>query len=357
MYKNILPGIGRLGTMFAFGLALWAGTVTGQTPCQTTCGSDDPAPSIFWGGVEPAPRDSWYASTDALALQRIFSGLGPAATLGMGSTGSVALSQKSLDDPYQAGIQMLVGHTFSDSPYQAEVSYFWIDPLAESAQTASPTFNLFSPFTNFGQPLDTRVDENSLTQIHLVSRLEGGEANLKYKLCLPAGDPTIALLFGVRHVGLREEFDYSSTPLLNVNPVSVHAHTNNDLWGPQIGGSVDYGHQDIWIHAEGKAAICNNGYDRELQANIGGAQSTQPKASESCTAYAADISLSIFWRPTSALTARVGYQALWIDQVALAARNFAPSVEMLTDAMADPPINQRGTLIYQGPFAGLQLSW
>ena len=30
---------------------------------------------------------------------------------------------------------------------------------------------------------------------------------------------------------------------------------------------------------------------------------------------------------------------------------------MLTNPMSDPPINQRGTLIYQGPFAGLQLSW
>ena len=253
-----------------------------------------------------------------MALQRIWSGLGPAATLGIATTGSYALSEQNLNDPYQAGVQMLVGHTFADSPYQIEASYFWVDPEAVSAQAASSTFNLFSVFSNFGVPIDTRVDQNSLVQIHQVSRIEGGEVNLKYKLCLPEGDPTVCLLFGVRHIGLREGFDYSSIPFANVNPVAIHSHTNNDIWGPQIGGSVDYGRQDIWIHAEGKAAICNNNDDRELQSSINGAQFNQPKASDSCTTNVADISVSVVWCPTSAITARVGYQAMWIDQVALA---------------------------------------
>ena len=174
---------------------------------------------------------------------------------------------------------------------------------------------------------------------------------------MPAADPRIVLLLGVRHVGIREEFDYFSAPTLNANPVSVHAHTNNNLWGPQLGGLVDYGCPDIWLRMEGKAAICNNSANRDLEANVNGADTTHPRLSQSGTAMVADINAAVVWRPTSALTARIGYQAMWVDQVALAARNYAPEAAALTDATADPPINARGTLIYHGPFAGLQLSW
>ena len=352
---------GRLGTILACGLALWAAgaglaIADDSPPCncnQSGCGT----PPGFWPGSEPLPRDPWYANTDGIALQRIFSGQGPAAYLGLTSTGSVALSQQSLDDPFQAGFQMLVGHTFGDSPYQAEVSYFWLNPLDTSAQAADPTGNLYSPFTNFGSPPDARVDNDSLVQIHLVSRLEGGEINLKSKLSLPEGDPTIILLCGVRYIGLREDFDYSSVPTGNANPVSIHAHTNNSLWGPQIGGQVAYGYHDVWLDVEGKAAICDNESDRDLTANINGTSATHPRLEKSNTAMVADIKAAIVWRPTSALTARIGYQALWIDEVALAARNFASDVTTLTDAASEPPINSRGTLIYHGPFAGLQLSW
>ena len=99
------------------------------------------------------------------------------------------------------------------------------------------------------------------------------------------------LLFGVRHVAVREEFDYIR-PGRRPMPIrsSVHAHTNNDLWGPQIGGLVDCGHQDVWMRVEGKAAICNNGADRDLEANVNGVDATHPRLFYSGTAMVGDIS-------------------------------------------------------------------
>ena len=146
-------------------------------------------------------------------------------------------------------------------------------------------------------------------------------------------------------------------PSLNPNPAYVHAHTNNNLWGPQIGTTVDYGHQDTWIHFEGKFAICDNEANRNLEADANAIDVIHPRQSRSCTAMVGDINLSVLWRPTSAIVGKIGYQALWVDQVALAGRNYAFDEFTLSDAAAEPPINQRGTLIYHGPFAGLQLSW
>ena len=362
MHVFFPPGSGRLGTILALGLALGAlgaldgtGRAIADDPCG--CGANDGCnPPGFWTGSEPFPRDPWYVSTDGMAMQRIFQGLGPAAF--SNQTNSVALSQQDLDDPFQSGFRMLVGHTFEDTPYQVEASYFWMSPWNVSAQAVDPTGSLLSPFTNFGlQGTNNAVDFNSFVSIHEISRLEGGEINLKCLLPLPAGDPTIMLLFGVRHVGIREEFDYSSQPTLNANPVSVHAHTNNDLWGPQIGGLVEYGHQDAWIRVEGKAAVCNNDSDRDLDANVNGVDANHgPTGNPTRPWSATSVRLSC-GAPTSALTARFGYQALWVDQIALAGRNFAPDVASLTDPVVQPPINTRGTLIYHGPFAGLQLNW
>jgi hypothetical protein len=359
MHKFFPPAIGRWGTILAFALALWAAAAANQAIADdgtdVVCGCG--CKSGFWEGCEPVPRDPWYAATDGMAMQRLFTGMGPVATLGLGSTGSIVLSHQDLNEPFQGGARVLIGHTFDGSPWQVEASYFVLSSWDTSAQTSDPTGNLYSPFTNFGSPPDTRVDENSLVSIHEVSRLESGDVNFKYLLPLAAGDPTIVLLLGVRHVAIREEFDYFSQPTLNANPVSVFAHTNNNLWGPQIGMMLDYGRPDVWLHFEGKAAICENDANRDLSANVNGVNTTQPRSSSNGTAEVADISATVLWRPTSALTLRFGYQAMWCDQLALAARNFAPNLTELTNPASNPPVEAGGHLIYHGPFAGLQLSW
>jgi len=288
-------------------------------------------------------------------MQRIFTGFGPVATLGLSPTASYALSDKDLDQPYQSGIRVTVGHNFDGSPHQVEASYFWMSPWNSSAEVFDQSGRgLFSPFNNFGAFPNNNVDFANSVSIHQVSRLEGGDLNLKCYLPMPACEPTIALMFGVRHIGVREEFDYMALP---APIVSVHAHTSNDLWGPQIGGLVEYGHQDVWLRFEGKAAVCDNQTTRDLDALVGGTDATHPRSWKSNTAMVAEINAAIRWRPTDALTLEVGYQALWCDQLALASRNFAPDYPVLTNAAAEPLINTRGTLIYQGPFAGLQVSW
>ena len=237
-------GSDKRGTIPALALIFWAAAIgisaADEPPgpcdcCSTVAGNQG---SMFWCGVEPLPRDPWYVSVDGVAMQRLFSGLGEAASLGTNPGATVALSQQSLDNPYQAGVQMLLGHTFTNTPYQVEATFLWLNPLAESAQAASSADNLFSPFSNFGSPtVNPIVDNNSFVQIGLVSRLQTEDLCLKSKLPLPEGDPTVILLVGVRQVGVREEFDYFSTPSTNVNPVAVHAHTNNNIWGPEIGGT------------------------------------------------------------------------------------------------------------------------
>jgi hypothetical protein len=326
---------------------------------QAVADDDDtgPTPPMFMFGSEDLPTDSWYVRSDVMALQRVFQGFGQAATLGTASTGSTALSQSSFNNPFQPGVEMLIGHKFDDSRYSVEVSYLYLTTFDTTAQAMSPSGQLDSPFTNFGLPINTAVDQNSLVQIQQISRMETGEVNFYQQLKLPEGDPQISLLFGVRQLGLDEEFDYNSTPTGNANPVTVHAHTNNNLWGPQIGGKICWGERGAFLQFDGKVGIFDNEFNRQLNASIGGVSATHPETSQSGMANVGDFKVSFIYRPTCALTATIGYRALWVDEVALASRNYITDVASLTNASVEPAINNRGTLFFHGPFAALQLSW
>ena len=152
MHAFFPPGIGRLGTILAFGLALWAAAGTGQAmaddPCG--CGANDGCDAGLLGrlrAVATLPVVCQHRRDgDAAIISRAW----PALPIRAPDRTRVALSQQDLDEPFQSGVRMLVGHTFDDSPYQVEASYFWLSPWDTSAQAIDPTGSLFSPFTNFG---------------------------------------------------------------------------------------------------------------------------------------------------------------------------------------------------------------
>ena len=101
------PGMGRLGTILAFGLAFWAAAGAGRAIADDPPGCGDPSACacypVFWQGYEPLPACPWYVSSDGIAMQRLFRGLGPIATEGPNPAGTFALSQQDLPEPFNAG--------------------------------------------------------------------------------------------------------------------------------------------------------------------------------------------------------------------------------------------------------------
>jgi hypothetical protein len=77
--------------------------------------------------------------------------------------------------------------------------------------------------------------------------------------------------------------------------------------------------------------------------------------SDNTTSFVGDLSLMLVYRPTPHLATRIGYQAMWIDGLTLAAQNFAPPADILLNG--PPAINVRGNAVYHGPHLGLELSW
>ena len=312
------------------------------------------------------PRCPIYFRADGVMLRRDVHNATDIATLN--DTDTLVLSTRDLDMPFKAGPRFLVGHTFGDSPYQVEYSYFWLDNLDVSAAVRDNTANsgggvgnLFSPFSGFGLTPVTGLDYNNLASIREFSTFQNMELNLRRQLPMPEGRLTTSFLIGARGVGVREQFDYFTRSDLPSVPTtnSVRVRTRNELYGVQIGQLFEFNVDQLWwINTELKGAICNNsaGQNSVYTQSIGGVATTYDGAkSTNGTSFIGDIAVTLVCRPTDHVTARLGYQAIWFTGMAIAAKNLGNEIDILTTGPAQ--INNRGTVVYHGPHAGLEIAW
>jgi hypothetical protein len=324
----------------------------------------------------PAPTFPWYVRTEGIAMRRQVEQTTPFAATVLATdvlqpvspsnwTRTTVLSSDDLGQPYSAGPKLTIGHTLGESRFTVEVSYFQLSTFDTAASVSDPSNSIYSPFTGFGNevttapgsPADTTYDARQSVTVSETSRLDSGELNVKWAVPMPEGCVTASVLVGARHVDVREHFDYNSQ-CGALNPVLVEARTGNNLWGGQIGGQIDVGcTSQLWISLEVKGALCGNTAYRELDATVNQVGYSHPRFSQGGSASIGDFSASLSWQPTSAITARVGYQALYFDGLVLAQKNFGVDSVSLVNAATQPPLNRNGNVLYQGPFAGLQLNW
>jgi len=316
------------------------------------------------------PRSPWYFQADALILRRDVAGSTAAAT--RNTPTQTVLSTWDLDEPFKAGARCLIGRTWGgDSPLQIEVSYFALAPWDSraalrdtTANTLGGQGNLFSPFTHFGSPAIDSVDYNTFASIRERSEFDGASLDLVYHVPMAPSALSVACLVGVRYLQVDEQFDYfsqqaaSPAPLGATNSVSTGA--DNELWGPQLGGIARfYAGGSWWIDVGIKGAICNNSASQQTSYvhvdRLGVSQAYAHSRSADVTTYVGDLDLTLVHRWSPLLTTRIGYQAMWLDGLALASENFHPSVETLT--LGPGQLITTGKAIYHGIHAGIELNW
>ena len=95
----------------------------------------------------------------------------------------MVLDRDDLDQPFEAGPRITIGHTFAGTPYQIEFSYFVLGDWDATTSVRSDNYgsnnNLFTSFTNFGNPPVVGLDNDNLIQIHEHSHLDDEELNWK----------------------------------------------------------------------------------------------------------------------------------------------------------------------------------
>lgn len=296
---------------------------------------------------------------DFAALPQLLTGTTPS---------NIVLSTGDFNYDFRAAGRLVVGHTINDC-FQIEGVYMGVtqsdNTLAVRDHTPNAvgtTGDLFSPFSGFGGSPTIGLDYNYFAQIRYTSSLQSVELNVRRKMPLPPERMAASFLFGVRYIGMPESFQYdtaSASPLAAGSLVSTHVATTNEMIGPQIGGLFEfYIDNRWWINCEVKAAVMNN---RSRQAtdfsNTVNGFTTHGFFSrqEDHTAFAGQLELTFVYRWSTHFDTRFGYQALWLEEMALAPNNFNADVAFLTQGPAQ--LDHSGGVVYHGPFAGVTLAW
>jgi len=349
--------------------------VPGPVPVPGPCPVDAPLARML-GPCPPdptllPPRCPIYVQIEALILQRVIFERTEVASQGLlpaSRSPDIVFSTGELNEPMKAGARFLIGYTVPNSPFQVELSGFALDGSNTDAAIRDRTINefgtegnLFSPLTNWGDPPEEGVDYQNLVSIREYSSLAGGELNFMRLLPTPPGVVPTSLFVGIRHLRIREQFDYLSQTLVPA-PVgainSVDTRTSNELWGPQL-GALMYSHigDRCWIHLGVKGAICNNAASQQTTyVNLSQTPVlAQHQRSVDVTALVGDIQFTIVHRWTPGFATRIGYQAMWIQGLALAAENFSPPLDTLI--FGPGWIDHGGRAVYHGLHAGIELAW
>ena len=303
------------------------------------------------------------------------------------------LSTDGLGFQNAAGYRLLLGWQLAEK-YAVEFSYFdlndWdefdavsdateyvIDATFDSATgivTAPVTRpnSLFSPFTNFGDPVFSDdylldFDYNELAAVRYQSSLDNVELNVRHQISKHPSRLQTSVLWGGRHNAVWEYMDYYT--LSPISAAGAGATTNNadiwtknDLWGAQVGAQFDFCWDPGWhTEFEIKGGVAHNRavyegiYD--VQDGSGGRITTnRERVDKEVTSWIGEMRLTLVYQFGAHLTTHIGYEALMLGRVALASSNFETDLSILQDPN-QWVLRNNGTAIYHGPTAGLTVAW
>jgi hypothetical protein len=352
--------------------------------CSETVGCD-PCDRVLTGCPAPCdyflvpPRPRFYIEADGAAIRRDPGRVFSAASLGMIPAGTldpsnIVLSTRNLEYDFRAAGRVLIGCTVTEF-IQIEGVY---SAVSESENTAairddtpngfdSLTGNLFSPFGNFGASPVANLDYNNFAQIHYTSSMQSAELNLRRKVPMPPVPLSTSILFGLRYMTVPERFTYATTSNVAFTPDpaagsvsnTIYITTENQLIGPQIGALFEFFVDNRWwVNVEIKGAVMNNRSEQSTTYTsvINGASTTTfGSEREDHTAWAGDLALTFLYRWSPHFTTRVGYQALWLYDLALASDNLNTDIDIIRQGPAQ--LNHTSSTVYHGPFAGITLGW
>ncbi|MGO8746137.1 MAG: BBP7 family outer membrane beta-barrel protein [Thermoguttaceae bacterium] len=336
----------------------------GQTPPYTAAQTPSPAVRDPVKSLCPdaadffllPPRTPWYGYIDALALRRDATHNQDFQELGPG--GPVVLSTEQMDFDFRAGVKAMIGHTLNDC-VSVEALYFAVDSWSVGESVSNGAGNLFSPFSNFGlNPIPgATVDNNTFASIHSFSQLQNFELNLRRQLPMPAERLTASILFGLRYIDLPEHFEYftSNTTAGSITNL-VDVQTGNQMVGAQVGAMFEfYLENRWWANFEIKGAFFDDMAQQATTYTQSGSAPVPFATRQDGTSYLVDIDLTFLYRWTPHLATRIGYQAMWLEQVATASANFNSDLYALQNGHGE--LNQSSNIIYHGPHAGIMFTW
>ncbi|MCA9129930.1 MAG: BBP7 family outer membrane beta-barrel protein [Planctomycetales bacterium] len=216
-----------------------------------------------------------------------------------------------------------------------EARYFGLNNWNTSytaSTVARGTPDLFSIFSNYGNMPPNGFDDTDMSFTHTISynsELHNGEVNYRRRWISPFRSIQGSWLMGIRYFDLDERFGFSAVGSNNntflfdqLRYFDYDTVTRNELTGFQTGG-------DVWINicpgvligVESKAGIFGNHAEVESQVVSNSIPGASEFIQDGRTAYLGELVASIVYRLNYSWSAKVSYNLLYIDNLALAGEN------------------------------------
>jgi hypothetical protein len=315
------------------------------------------------GCAQSCSSPRWTASADFIILDRIGSKSQelvqrvPLSTNvhDLSSTfGPVALDANDFQQGFAGGPKLGLIRR-GDSGYDLELSYFQIDGWSNTKTIGPDDPPDWLVMRAPGSFLQTQDHTYQAMVWDYSSRLYNAELNVRWSPC-----DRVTMLTGFRWVNLSEDFQGSIMPADGRTAPFWDTTTRNNLYGFQIGGDwkmLDRGR--FSIDGLVKAGIFDNNAEETAGVSI---YRTVYWASTSTNhaAFLGEAALQCRYLVTERLALKAGYQAIWIEGVALAPGQIQETVSY---GSAQPinvqalGVNCNGGVFYHGATAGLEFSF
>lgn len=302
---------------------------------------------------------------------------GPFYELSRDTTTQTAISSNDLITNSELGLR-ITGALQVGAGSNLEFTYLGLFEHSKTS-TVYGNDNLNSVFSNF--TLDAppngleQFDLADMHQAKFSNDLDSIELNYRRRWVGPSCMLQGSWLVGVRYLTVQELLDFKSIAARDttVPPNGIDdtggtgryvLNANNYMTGVQGGG-------DLWVSLlpglrfgmEGKGGIYGN--NAKQQTDMWGIDFTDnyvgiiptEKVKDGIVSFTGELSFMLNYRLNHNWTLRGGYEMLWISNVALASRNFNPSVPGITPGGRTPFVNNHGTVFYNGITLGAEWMW
>ena len=324
-----------------------------------------PTPAGDQGTPYVSPLGDLYATLDFVGFARS----GPTGSYARSNAYRDVLTGDNFDFGNQPGMRTLLGMRLTEVT-AIEGSYLGLLEWGDRQAVKNLDLNgfgvsgrLFSPFTTFGFPETAGFDYNSLVTVANETQFNGAEINVRRYFEMPYPAFQVSGIGGFRFISVDDHFTYQSqsfvpTPNGTANFDDVAAR--NRMFGGQLGGMLELRvERRGWLNLEVKGLMLGNDAEQSTTFTtgplVGAATTTAGEASQRIVTLGVDLQGSMAWKFTPSIVARLGYQVIYLDGLAMGADNFMKNAPY---AATNPSLlDKEGQLTVHGPFMGVTATW
>jgi hypothetical protein len=252
-----------------------------------------------------------------------------------------------------------------------EFTYLGLMDHVSTTGVESSTNNLFSVFSNFGQPSPQGLqffDNAFFHQVGHRSRLDSFELNYRRRWIGPTCTIQGSWLAGVRYAQIREKLNFRSNAIVfDPDPVQGEGRydldVGNHMTGFQLGG-------DAWvcilpglnIGFDGKAGIYGNNANQQTRMSSNDPSTgfraliDNERVSGEQLSFLGEAAVLGTYRVNHQFTIRGGYQLLYVEGVATAMSNFNATNDTV-NAPRTPFLSDNSNRFYHGFTIGAEWMW